>query len=782
MLQQSTLMHSLMHSYDLIWEYDRTQDRIFVHYDKLLPAYEGKWYAFSELIESFRASPSFRVNNDAWDHRISHGFLKGTPKNDDKQNEFFLSFWKDDICYWYTVLLEAQNKDTLLITGRNILPQINDHALQNSVMQSFELVLCIDPQTKTCLISRENKPTSLQEREQDYEKTIQNFLASHHFEQDREELSELMRLDHVKEMLEREKEYTLFIGVFTQGGALAHKQLTYSYLSVEHHLITLTAIDITSIALRYEQQLHNFRQESYRDALTGVYNRNYYELNLKEVCFTGGVAILDLDNFKLCNDAFGHAAGDSALIAFSKLISELVGISCSLIRFGGDEFLLLAPQMKEALFHTVLEQIRQKTLSLRSELWPTMRLSTSIGAVMVNGETVQSAVAQADALMYHGKKQQNIVITKKTQNAQREKPPKLTILIVDDSALNRDILAQMLLGEFQILTAKNGEECLQMLKQHTSEIHLVLLDIVMPGMDGFDVLTEMNRLHYIDDIPVIVISADDSDTNIRRAFRLGASDYIRRPFDGKIVYRRARNTVMLYARQRRLVSMLTQQSRENERQSRVMIDILSRIIDYKNGENASHVQHMRAIVRILCEKLLTLTDRYHLTYADCSLIATAATLHDVGKICVDSDILNKPGKLTEEEYRAVQQHTILGEQLLRSLSLYTGEPLLRTAMEICRWHHERYDGGGYPDGICAEEIPISAQIVSLADAYDALTTKRTYKEAYPPAEAVQMILDGRCGAFNPILLQCLQQTGQKLAAAVSMHESFALSVEQEENR
>lgn len=391
MLQQSTLIHSLMHSYDLIWEYDRAQDRIFVHYNKLYPAYEGKLYSMQTLIHAFRSSSAFRVSNDAWERRLTRDFLNAALQSGCGQTEFFLRFWEQNgTCHWYTIYLEAQSDDVLLITGKDILSRINDHALQSSAKSSFDLILCIDSETKTCLVSHENRPMLPLAAEQDYENAIRDFIRTHRFEQDRDELLHLMQLSYVEQMLGQQEEYTVFLGIITKNGVISHKQITYSYLSAERRLITLTALDITSIALRYERQLHDFRQESFRDALTGVYNRNYYELNLKEVCFTGGVAILDLDNFKLCNDAFGHAAGDSALTAFSKLISELVGISCSLIRFGGDEFLLLAPQMKEALFHTVLEQIRQKTLSLRSEFWPTVRLSTSIGAVMANGETVQS--------------------------------------------------------------------------------------------------------------------------------------------------------------------------------------------------------------------------------------------------------------------------------------------------------------------------------------------------------------------------------------------------------
>ena len=307
---------------------------------------------------------------------------------------------------------------------------------------------------------------------------------------------------------------------------------------------------------------------------------------------------------------------------------------------------------------------------------------------------------------------------------------------------------------------------LKLLEQYGTGIEMVLLDMVMPGMDGIRVLEEMNRRHYIEDIPVVLVTADDSGQYIRRAYELGVADYISRPFDAQVVYRRVTNTVRLYARQRRLSAMLARSTQWQRRREQVMIDVLGRIVGFRSGESAEHVRHVNQLTARLLDRLTEISGAYRLTQADCVTISTASALHDVGKTGVDQGILNKPGRLTPEEFEAVKQHTVIGEELLRGMREYRGEPLLETAAEICRWHHERYDGGGYPDGLKGDDIPISAQVVSLADVYDALVSRRVYKDAYTPEQAMEMIRDGQCGVFNPVLVQCLTDIQDALRTEV----------------
>lgn len=345
-----------------------------------------------------------------------------------------------------------------------------------------------------------------------------------------------------------------------------------------------------------------------------------------------------------------------------------------------------------------------------------------------------------------------------------------TILIVEDSALNRMVLIEILGKEnYTFLEAENGQQAVELLDCHP-EVDLLLLDITMPEIDGFGVLETMNQYHWIEETPVIMISAEDAYSFIERAYDLGASDYITRPFDARVVCRRVSNTLMLYAKQKRLVQMVAEQVYEKEKVSNTMISILSHIVEFRNNESGLHVVHIRTITELLLRRLRKKTDRYPLTEADISLISTASALHDIGKINIPEQILNKPGRLTKEEFEIVKTHSAVGEHMLRQIPFNQNEPLVKIAREICRWHHERWDGRGYPDGLKGDEIPISAQVVSLADVYDALTSERCYKAAFDHETALNMIVNGECGAFNPLLLECLMDGADQIKQAMQETE------------
>lgn len=341
-----------------------------------------------------------------------------------------------------------------------------------------------------------------------------------------------------------------------------------------------------------------------------------------------------------------------------------------------------------------------------------------------------------------------------------------TILIVDDSALNRMVLAEILGKEnYTFLEAENGRQAVELLDCHP-EVDLLLLDITMPEMDGFGVLEAMNRYRWIEETPVIMISSEDAYPFIERAYDLGASDYITRPFDARVVCHRVSNTLMLYAKQKRLVQMVAEQVYEKEKVSNTMISILSHIVEFRNNESGLHVVHIRTITELLLRRLRKKTDRYPLTETDISLISMASALHDIGKLNIPEQILNKPGRLTKEEFEIIKTHSAVGEHMLRQVPFSQNEPLVKVAREICRWHHERWDGRGYPDGLKGDEIPISAQVVSLADVYDALTSERCYKAAFDHETALNMIVNGECGAFNPLLLECLMDGADQIKKAM----------------
>ena len=343
---------------------------------------------------------------------------------------------------------------------------------------------------------------------------------------------------------------------------------------------------------------------------------------------------------------------------------------------------------------------------------------------------------------------------------------KETILIVDDSALNRMVLIEILGKEnYTFLEAENGQQAVELLDCHP-EVDLLLLDITMPEIDGFGVLEIMNQYHWIEETPVIMISAEDAYSFIERAYDLGASDYITRPFDARVVCHRVSNTLMLYAKQKRLMQMVAEQVYEKEKVSNTMISILSHIVEFRNNESGLHVIHIRTITELLLRRLRKKTDRYPLTETDISLISMASALHDIGKLNIPEQILNKPGRLTKEEFEIIKTHSAVGEHMLRQVPFSQNEPLVKVAREICRWHHERWDGRGYPDGLKGDEIPISAQVVSLADVYDALTSERCYKAAFDHETALNMIVNGECGAFNPLLLECLMDGADQIKKAM----------------
>ena len=340
---------------------------------------------------------------------------------------------------------------------------------------------------------------------------------------------------------------------------------------------------------------------------------------------------------------------------------------------------------------------------------------------------------------------------------------KQKILIVDDSEMNRSLLADILEEQYDVVEAENGVEAISLLSRQRADFSLLLLDIMMPEMDGFEVLAYINKYHWNDTFAVIMISADDSPANIKRAYDLGAFDYISRPFDSTIVQRRISNTMFLYARQQRLEKIIAEQFHEQEKNNKLMISILSHIVEFRNGESGLHILHVNTITKYLLKQFVWRTEQYPLSKADISLISTASALHDIGKIAISDTILNKPGRLTEEEFEVMKTHSMVGANMLLDLPVEQQEaPLVKVASEICRWHHERYDGNGYPDGLKGEEIPIAAQVVALADVYDALTSERCYKKAYSHKEALKMILEGQCGAFNPTLLLCLQKIADTL--------------------
>lgn len=514
--------------------------------------------------------------------------------------------------------------------------------------------------------------------------------------------------------------------------------------------------------------LAEYRGKLYRDAVTGAYNERYYQEKYRSRILTAGVAVLRVDDFKAANDVYGRYAGNSVLETVAGVLRRNLGEKDRLIRRGEDRLLLLLPEVGQSDFGQKLEHLRLQLAAAGVPGYSHLHISVSIGGVWIRDGEVSAAVEHAERLATYAQMQKNTVITEQQPERTAAAPVhrRQSVLIVDDSELNRKMLGQMLGSRFDIAEAASGEACLQLLEQNATGISIVLLDIHMPGIDGFTVLEEMNQKNLLEQIPVIMISSEDTVDAVRRAFDLGASDYISRPFDAKVVYQRIINTIQLYAKQRRLSAMAADLAFEKERASRMMIGILSQVVEKRNGESRDHVQRVAQLTSMLLAGLAQKTDCYPLTREMRRTIATAAALHDIGKMEICEDLLHKKGPLTEAERRTLQSHTLLGAQMLEEQPECRDDAFARTAYNICRWHHERYDGGGYPDGLQGEQIPIEAQVVGLADVYERLVSRPVDGHARTHSEVVQMICTGVCGAFNPLLLDCLQDMEAEIARAM----------------
>lgn len=345
------------------------------------------------------------------------------------------------------------------------------------------------------------------------------------------------------------------------------------------------------------------------------------------------------------------------------------------------------------------------------------------------------------------------------------------LLIVDDSPINRSLLIDILSSEYEIIEVENGLEAITYMEKHIDEIVLVLLDIIMPIMDGFEVLNIMNKNGWIQSTPVITITSETASKSIDTAYNLGVSDYINRPFDELIVQKRVKNTILLFSKQKRLENMVTEQILEKEKNNLLMIEILSHIVEFRNGESGLHVLRIRIITELIMKDLTRRSEQYYFTDSYIGEVMNAAALHDIGKIMIDDEILNKPNSLTDEEFEAMKTHCVLGARILEKIPYFQQEGLIQTARDICRWHHERYDGNGYPDGLVGNQIPICAQVVALADVYDALTSKRVYKPPYDHDKAVEMIMNGECGAFNPLILESFNHIAHELNERLKLYNS-----------
>lgn len=342
------------------------------------------------------------------------------------------------------------------------------------------------------------------------------------------------------------------------------------------------------------------------------------------------------------------------------------------------------------------------------------------------------------------------------------------ILIVDDSFINRELLTEMLEDEYEVITCENGLQALELMEENYNELAIILLDLVMPVLDGVGFLKALQNKPIMKDIPILVISGETNVETEIKCFDYGVFDFIKKPFDNRLVKKRIKNAVDLYmyknnleervAEQTSVISeqynLLKHQADQLAKSNVSIIEILGTIVEYRNLESGEHIQRVKSYTRILGEQLMEDYPEYNLTSKQLNVIVSASALHDVGKIAIPDSILLKPGRLTKEEFEYMKEHTTKGCEIINNIRGVWSEEYAKASYEICRHHHERYDGRGYPDGLLGENIPISAQLVAVADVYDALVNERVYKSAFSADKAFNMIINGECGTFSPKLMDC----------------------------
>ena len=369
------------------------------------------------------------------------------------------------------------------------------------------------------------------------------------------------------------------------------------------------------------------------------------------------------------------------------------------------------------------------------------------------------------------------------------------ILIVDDMKFNRQILADILKEDYVIWEAFDGKEALEIIEKGMQEIAAVLLDIVMPQMDGVTLLKVLHEKNYLDNFPVLVVTSEQDLNLVADCFDYGASDFIRKPVNTDFVKQRVEKLVDLYMQKNEYKAknerqnmtlmnqyrILQQQATQLKQNNEKIIDVLGTVVEYRNLEERTHIRRIKAFTQILGKYMMANYPEYELTQDKINVIAAASVLHDVGKVMISDTILLKPGKLTEDEYEYVKSHSLRGYDIICSIADVWEEEYVRYSMEITRSHHEKYDGSGYPDGLKGDDIPISAQIVSIADCFESLLSESVYKSAIPFEEAYNMILQGECGVFSYKLFECFRKAKEELKqCVVSYGETTADSIEEGE--
>ncbi|HJJ47716.1 MAG TPA: diguanylate cyclase [Methanocorpusculum sp.] len=531
---------------------------------------------------------------------------------------------------------------------------------------------------------------------------------------------------------------------------------------------------------------------SYIDPLTHLLNRRalneYVEWNRTTSTYKKfGVIIYDIDDFKKFNDTYSHVLGDEVLLRVSRSVLQTAEIEQYVFRYGGEEFIIILPDADDETMikfgNNINEAVRNAAIKRDDITIGHITITAGCASYSFAVETLKNdIVSAADNQLYIGKRSGknctacsnkiyrngievvSISAEKKSAGIKPAAEEKNLALIVDDVEMNREILSDIISEKFQVIEAKDGIEALEMLEKYGGKVALVFLDLVMPRLDGFGVLSYMKEHNLTKKVPVFIISGDTSSEAEMRCLDFGVADFVPKPFNVKLLMMRVSNAIERFGYRDLLENKVVEQMVElNEantallRTNESIIEIVGDLVEARSMETGLHVRRIKGFTSTLAHMVMKKYPGYNLTEHKIEIMVSVCALHDVGKIMISDAILNKPGRFTQDEFEIMKTHTVLGCEIIDSARNMWGEEYYKTAYDICRYHHERVDGRGYPDGLKGDEIPISAQIVSIADVYDALVTERVYKKPYSCEQAYNMIMNGECGAFSSVILDCFTE-------------------------
>lgn len=529
--------------------------------------------------------------------------------------------------------------------------------------------------------------------------------------------------------------------------------------------IMITDISDVSVLAGVRANDQNYLEMSQHDLLTGLFNRGTFEKKVdadldRQKNGMCAMLLMDVDNLKIINDVYGHQTGDLAINLVASQLMNICKKGALLSRTGGDEFCIYIPSAEsQEQLQMLAEQMIGVVQQIELPDFTEVRISASVGTVFLHrtDSTFDVLYSRADVALFQAKQNgRNRTELYSSVLAQREQFSQSVLLVSRAGSQQRDI-RRVFENRFNIIEADSDAGAIQMIEEMQDKLVIVLTELYAHEIDGFVILDYMRRMDYIKTVPVVFMAAEYIEDVYKNAYSHGVIDIVTEPIDLYSLSSRLNNIIDLYQHKNNLEVMTRKQTEKIQRQNEKIIDSLGTVVEFRDMESGAHIQRVKTFTRLLAKQVMQDCPEYELTAHKIQCITEASPLHDVGKIAISDTILLKPGKLTPEEFEIMKTHTTKGWDIIMRL-LDEDEPeYVMYCSSIAKYHHEKYDGKGYPEGLFEDDIPICAQIVSVADVYDALVSRRCYKNAFGYETAFGMIVNGECGMFNPKLIKCLHK-------------------------